>query len=307
MKVIYGVDVGGTFIKIGKFSLDGLINKYSIKTIISEDYHAIINQISNLIDETIEKDELVGIGIAIPGPCVEGVVLGCHNIKWGKVYLKEELEKKYPEVLIAVLNDANSACLGEWKYSDYSNYSNLVLITLGTGVGGGIVINNKLIEGIDGSTGELGHIRLIPFNGRKCTCGLEGCLESYTSIRGIVQTALEYKEGKLTTLNNYDTLTSKIIFDEAKNGDACSQKVVDTTCYFLAMGISNISNILNPDCVIIGGGVSLAGDYLLERVKYYFDKLVFYSIKSTKITLAKLHNDAGIYGSYYEVLNMMNE
>lgn len=302
MKVVYGIDVGGTFIKIGKFSNNLLINKYSLNTIISDNHMDIINQIKDIIIETIEDDELIGIGVAVPGPVKDGNVLGAQNIKWEFVPLKSIFELLFPNVKIAILNDANAATLGEWCYGAGKKATNMVMLTLGTGVGGGIIVNGKIIEGVNGSAGELGHIKIYPYNGRRCTCGLEGCLETYTSAVGIVKTAKEEKEGKLTILNNYEILASKIIFDSAKNGDSVSLKIVDKTAYYLAVGIASICDILNPESVVIGGGVSKAGDFFLEKIKAYYEKLVFYSIRDTEIKLATLYNDAGIYGAFASVI-----
>ncbi|MDY4144978.1 MAG: ROK family protein [Bacilli bacterium] len=305
MKVVYGIDVGGTFIKVGKFSNNLLIEKYSFDTIISNNHMDIINQIKDIIIETIHDDNLIGIGVAIPGPVKNGNVLGAQNIKWKTVPLKSILESYFPNVKISIVNDANAAALGEWYYGAGKKAPNMVMITLGTGVGGGIVINGKIIEGVNGSAGELGHIKIYPYSGRKCTCGLVGCLETYTSAVGIVDTALEEKDGKLTSLNNFDNLTSKIVFDCAKLGDSVSLKVVDKTAYYLAIGIASICDILNPESVVIGGGVSKAGEFFLEKVKKYYEELVFYSIRDTEICLASLYNDAGIYGAFASVKDIV--
>lgn len=307
MELIYGIDIGGTFIKIGKFvsnnNMPVLIEKYEIKTIINNNPLKIINQICDFVNDNLKEDTLSGIGVCVPGPVLNGKVLGAQNILWEEVNLKEILQKKYPKIVITIANDANAALYGEWKYSNYKDVTSAVLITLGTGVGGGIVINNKLLQGENGSAGELGHIKIFPFNGRICTCGRSGCLETYVSATGIVREALEQKKGKLTTLNNYSKLTSKIIFDCAKEKDYVASSVVDNVAYFLAIGISNICDIIDPKLIIIGGGVSKAGDFLIDKVKKHFEKLVFYSIKKVEIKCAELYNDAGIYGCYY----MINE
>ncbi len=304
MNVMYGIDVGGTTIKIGKFSDNTLIDKISIPTKQNPNPYIVINDIINAINENLGNDNLEGIGIAIPGPVKNGIVLGAHNILWKEVELEKILKETFPNIKVKVLNDANAACLGEWYFGSGQKRPNLVFITLGTGVGGGIVIDGKLLEGKNGSTGELGHMVIYPYEGRKCTCGLEGCLETYASATGITFTGNMMKKSKLTTLNNYKELTSEIIFNEAKKSDKVAKEVVDYTSYHLAVGIASICNILNPDIVVLGGGVSEAGEYFLEKVKKYFKERAFYSIKDTDIVLASLHNDAGIYGAMTILLDI---
>lgn len=304
MNVMYGIDIGGTSIKIGKFLNNSLIEKYSIPTKLNADPYVIINDIKDIINSSLKNDILEGIGVAVPGPVKEGIVLGAQNILWKEVELEKILKETFPNIKVKVLNDANAACLGEWYFGSGQKHPNMVFITLGTGIGGGIVVDGKLLEGKNGSTGELGHIVIYPYEGRKCTCGLNGCLETYASATGIVFTGNKMKSGKLTTLNNYKELTSEIIFDEAKKGDKVSQEIVDYTSYHLAVGIASICNTLNPDIVVLGGGVSKAGEYFLEKVKRYFKEHAFYSIKDTDIVLASLHNEAGMYGTMSTLLNI---
>lgn len=302
MNVLYGIDIGGTTIKIGKFSKNKLLNKYSIPTKLSSNPLVVIEDIKKVITTSLKNDSLIGMGVAVPGPVKNGLVLGAQNILWGEVELAKLLNKAFPNTKVAIINDANAACLGEWCFGSGQKQPNLVFITLGTGVGGGIVVDSKMIEGKNGSTGELGHIVIDPYKGRNCTCGLKGCLETYASATGITLTGRQMKKGKLTTLNNYEKLTSKIIFDEAKNGDKISKEVVDYTSYHLAVGIASICNTLNPDVVVIGGGVSKAGSYFLDKIKNDFSKLAFYSVRETDIVLASLGEDAGIYGAMTAVL-----
>lgn len=313
MKVIFGVDVGGTNIKIGKFNLDSsdlekcVIEKYMVKTEINEDPDVLISQIHDEVMSHLGDDELVGIGIGIPGPVVNGNVLGAQNIKWEIVNLGERLEKKFPNILVKILNDANAATLGEWYFGYNHKKSNAILITLGTGVGGGIILNGHLIEGATGSAGEIGHIKIFPFNGRPCSCGLQGCLEQYASATGIVKTARGLMKNKMTTLSKIKYLSAKSVFDEAKAGDEVAKEVAERTAYYLSVGLASICNTINPDVVIIGGGVSKAGDYFLKKVKAYFEDLSFYSVKDTEIVLATLLNDAGIYGNYINVIKSLDK
>lgn len=305
MKCIFGVDLGGTNIKIGKFIDDKLIKKYSIPTNTSDFGKNIIKDICLSINENLESDELVGIGIGVPGPAKSGKVYGAQNLGWKEVNVKEEISAYFPNILIEVVNDANAALFGEYYCGSAKGYPNVVMLTLGTGLGGGIIINGKIYEGSNGSSGEVGHISLVE-NGRSCTCGLKGCLEQYVSAVGILKTAYEMRLNKKTLLNK-DDLTCKDVFDFAKNGDKIALDVVNDMSEKLARGAASICNTLNPDLLLLGGGVSRAGEFLLNRVKEKFKKYAFYSIKDTKIALASLGNDAGIFGSFYAVRSKLNE
>lgn len=305
MKCIFGVDLGGTNIKIGKFIDDKLIKKYSIDTDTSYDGKNIIKDICLSIKENLENDELIGIGIGVPGPAKCGKVYGAQNLGWKEVNVKEEINAYFPKALVEVLNDANAALFGEYYCGSAKGYPNVVMLTLGTGLGGGIVIDGKIYEGSNGSSGEVGHISLVE-NGRSCTCGLKGCLEQYVSAVGILKTAHEMRVNKETLLNKED-LTCKDVFDFAKNGDKVALDVVNDMSEKLARGAASICNTLNPDLLLLGGGVSKTGEFLLNRVKEKFKKYAFYSIKDTKIALASLGNDAGIFGSFYAIRSRLDE
>lgn len=300
MDVIFGIDVGGTNIKFGKFYSNS-VEKFMVATMISDDENVIIEQICDEISNHLNGDNLIGIGIGIPGPVVNGVVLGAQNIKWKKVSLKEKILKRFPDIKVEILNDANSATIGEWYFGSGDKLNSAVFITLGTGVGGGIIINGKLVEGSTGSCGEVGHIKIFPSQGRECTCGLNGCLEQYTSATGIVKTAKELSINRKTVLNEHKDYSCKDIFNYAMEEDEVALEVVDRTAYYLGIGLANIANTINPDIIMIGGGVSKAGDFLIDKVRKYFKELAFYSVRETKIVLATLSNDAGIYGCYAKV------
>lgn len=305
MKCIFGVDLGGTNIKIGKFIDNKLIKKISIVTDTSCSGKNIIKDICLSINENLENDELIGIGIGVPGPAKSGKVYGAQNLGWKEVNVKEEISSYFPNILIEVVNDANAALFGEYYCGSAKGYPNVVMLTLGTGLGGGIIIDGKIYEGSNGSSGEVGHISLVE-NGRSCTCGLNGCLEQYVSAVGVLKTAYEMRINK-TTLLNKDNLTCKDVFDFAKIGDKVALDVVSDMSEKLARGAASVCNTLNPDLLLIGGGVSKAGDFLLNKVKEKFKKYAFYSIKDTKIALASLGNDAGTYGSFYAVRSKLDE
>ena len=293
MSVSFGIDIGGTNIKIGIFNDHKIEKKYFVKTD-SDHQDGVINQlIYELKKESLGK-KIDKIGVGVPGPVVNGVVLTAQNINWFEpVALKAILEKEFPNTLVEVHNDANAAALGEFNYGSGKEYQSIVFVTLGTGIGGGVIINNKLIEGASGSCGEIGHINLEKEHGRECSCGLSGCFEQYSSATGIMKTATEvFKKYNLKV----DGLECKDIFNMALNNHIAASEVVDITLDYLGLGLANVCNVLNPECVIIGGGVSAGLVNYLPKIQQLFDKYAFYSIKSTKIALASLGNDAGIYG-----------
>lgn len=301
MKCIIGIDIGGTDIKFGKFVDELLVTKKQIKTNKTNKGSLIMAEVMQEIKLLLGDDELVAIGIGVPGPVVNGVVLGAQNLGWKEKHIKEEILAVYPKIVCTVLNDANAATLGEMAYGGGAKYKDFVFVTLGTGIGGGIVINNELIEGSTGSCGEVGHLRVDFHNRRKCTCGLYDCVEQYASATGIVRTAIELKVGRDTLLDNYPVLTSRIIFDLAKADDAVALAAVDEMVEKLSTALSQIANTINPEAFVIGGGVSKAGDFLLNKLAKRFKELAFFSVRNVSFELAKLGNDAGIYGNMYRV------
>lgn len=300
MKITFGVDIGGTEIKIGKFCDQQLLYKTAIKTNIIDQGKHILTDIFSKIDMLIGQDELIGIGIGVPGPVVDGVVLGAQNLGWGRIAASEIVQKHYPGIKVAILNDANAATLGEMASGGAKNYKNFVFMTIGTGIGGGIVINNQLVEGFTGSTGEIGHIRVAFHNERKCTCGLYDCLEQYASATGIVKTAIELLKQKSSLINGHD-ITAKNVFMFAKQKDEVCLEAVSMMVEKLASALAAIANTVNPEAFVIGGGVSEAGMFLLDKLEYRFKQLAFFSVRDTKFHLAKLGNDAGMFGTSYAV------
>ena len=300
MDCVFGIDIGGTNIKIGKFYNDQIVAKTQIKTNTKDKGIYIFNDIADVIANMIGDDHLVGIGLGVPGPVVDGVVLGAQNLGWGRFNAEEELQKYYPNAVIRVLNDANAAAVGEWAYGGGSGFRSFIFMTLGTGIGGGLIIDNELIEGASGSTGEIGHIRVGFYNDRLCTCGLYDCIEQYASATGIVITANRLRVGRETILNEVE-VTSKNVFDYAQTGDLVCLEVVNNMVEKLASALAAITNTINPEAIVIGGGVSKAGHFLLDRVEKRFRELAFFSVRETKFALAQIGNDAGMYGCSYEV------
>lgn len=319
---IVGVDLGGTTTKLAFISMDGeIIHKWEIPTDNSNEGQNITKNIANTIDEKLEelsflKGNLIGIGMGAPGPVdyETGVILNVVNLGWNdKFPLKASLEKA-TSLPAAIENDANCAALGEmWKGAG-NGAKDLVCVTLGTGVGGGVIANGNIVQGINGAAGEIGHITSIPDGGAACNCGKTGCLETVASATGIVRLAMvELKKDELTgelalKLRENGQITAKDVFDSARNGDALAIRALDEVSFHLGFALANIANTLNPEKIVLGGGVSKAGAILIESVKEKFGKFAFTPVReSTKLALATLGNDAGVIGAAWLIKNKLNK
>ena len=300
----FGVDIGGTTIKMGFFETDGkLLDKWEIKTNTANGGAEILSDIAKGIDnklaqEGISKDEVQGVGVGVPGPVRdEGIVNRCVNLGWGIVNVAEELGA-LTGLTVKVGNDANVAGLGEAWQGGAKGCKNAVMVTLGTGVGGGVIVDGKIVAGFHGAGGEIGHITVNPDEIEACNCGQYGCLEQYTSATGIVRMAKRKlsKSDDETSLRKFEPLTAKDIFDEAKAGDEIAKELVDELGLILGSALSNLAVVVNPEVIVIGGGVSKAGAILIDTVEEHFKENAFYALKETRFELATLGNDAGIYG-----------
>lgn len=307
----FGVDIGGTTVKMGFFETSGkLIDKWEIKTNTENGGENILSDVAKAIDnklaqEAISKSEVQGIGVGVPGPvCGEGVVNRCINLGWGIVNVAEELGA-LTGLTVKVGNDANVAALGELWQGGAKGCKDAVMVTLGTGVGGGIIVDGKIVAGFNGAGGEIGHITVNPDEIEACNCGQYGCLEQYTSATGIVRMAKRKlaKSDDDTTLREFELLTAKDIFDEAKAGDEVAKELVDELGKILGSTLSKIACVVNPEVIVIGGGVSKAGAILIDTIQDHFKETCFYALKETRFELATLGNDAGIYGCAALVLN----
>ncbi len=310
---VFGVDVGGTTIKLGLFNVDGdLIEKWEIPTNTANNGEAILKDISDAVqkkisDRSIDPKAVAGIGMGIPGPVDRnGVVNHCVNLGWGVVAVEEELQKLsgYP---VKAGNDANVAAMGEAFIGAGKGTSSILMVTLGTGVGAGIVIDGKIVAGHHGAAGECGHIHVMDNEPEACGCGNHGCLEQYASATGIVRMAnrMLADSDEDSTLRDLDEITAKDVFDEAKNGDVFAGKVVHEVCEILGKALAKMCNVINPEMVVIGGGVSHAGQIILNELDEAFRTEVFHGARETKIALATLGNDAGIYGGAGMVIEML--
>ena len=300
----FGVDIGGTTIKMGFFETDGkLFDKWEIKTNTENKGENILSDIAKAVDnklaqEGISKDEVQGIGVGVPGPVnSKGVVNRCVNLGWGVLDVAAELSA-LTGIDVKAGNDANVAALGEMWKGGAEGSSDVIMVTLGTGVGGGIIVDGKIVAGSNGAGGEIGHITVNKDEIEACNCGQYGCLEQYASATGIVRMAKRKlaKTDDATTLRNTEELTAKLIFDEAKAGDAVAMGLVDELGEILGSTLSNIACVSNPEVIVIGGGVSKAGDILIDTIKKHFVESCFHVCRDTRFELASHGNDAGIYG-----------
>lgn len=307
----FGVDVGGTTIKMGFFETSGaLLDKWEIKTNKENNGESILSDIAKAVDnklaqEGISKSEVQGIGIGVPGPVrSDGVVNVCVNLGWGVIDVATELGN-LTGLPIKVGNDANVAALGEMWQGGAKGCKDAIVVTLGTGVGGGIIVDGKIVAGHDGAGGEIGHITVNNDEIEPCNCGQYGCLEQYTSATGIVRMAKRKlaKSSEETTLRNFKELTAKDIFDEAKAGDAIAGELVDEVGSILGSALSNMACVVNPEIIVIGGGVSKAGSILIDTIQKHFVETSFHACRNTKFALASLGNDAGIYGCMRMILD----
>lgn len=309
---IIGIDLGGTSIKFGILTLEGEVqDKWAIPTNILSDGKHIVPDIIESINHrlnlyNLDKSDFIGIGMGTPGTVdIEAAtVRGAFNLNWADV---QEVGAPISEGVglpFILDNDANVAALGERWVGAGENQPDVVFITLGTGVGGGIVAAGNLIHGVVGAAGEIGHIVVEPHDGFACTCGNYGCLETVTSATGVVRLARKFAEEYegnseiKANIDNGDEVTSKAIFIAAEAGDAFALSVVDKFAYYLGFACANLGSTLNPAAIVIGGGVSAAGEFLRSKVETYFQKYSFSTVRdSTKIKLAELGNDAGIIGA----------
>ncbi|MDK2808309.1 MAG: glucokinase [Clostridiales bacterium] len=305
-KICVAVDLGGTSVKMGFFSQKGeLLDKWEIPTRKEEAGSHILPDIATSILKElslrgIEKEAVIGIGIGVPGPVVlEKEVLQCVNLGWGHVAVAEELIKLTGIPIVKVANDANVAALGEMWMGGGKGFMSIVMVTLGTGVGGGIIINGEILSGSNGAAGEIGHITINLEEADACNCGKKGCLEQYASATGIVKEAKRalLASDEPSSLRSFSSLSAKSIFDEAKAGDSLALKMVDQLAKNLGIALAHVAHTVDPEAFVIGGGVSKAGNILTKNIETYYNTYSMDALKNKTFTLATLGNDAGIYGS----------
>lgn len=311
-KICFGIDIGGTTVKIGILSEEGqILDKWEIKTRTEDNGAHIVSDIAESLKKAIAEkgysmDDVIGAGMGVPGPVMaDGTINRCVNLGWGVYNAAAELSGLLG-VPVKAGNDANVAALGEQWMGGGKGYDNVVMITLGTGVGCGIILDGKILAGTTGAAGECGHMTIADPEDMiyTCGCGRHGCLETLTSATGVVNIAKHLVEttDKETSLRDLPEITSKDIWDAAKAGDAGALEVVDKVAYYLGKAINTIAVVVNPEIFVIGGGVSKAGQFLLDKVVKSFQDQTFHAVENTKITLATLGNDAGMVGAARLVL-----
>jgi glucokinase len=309
-KWLVGVDLGGTTVKMAFITQSGeIIYKWEIPTDKSEKGKHIPTDIAKSIDQTLtelkqSKSKLIGIGIGAPGPVNvhDGSIEVAVNLGWEKFPLQDIL-KREASLPVVVENDANLAAIGEmWKGAG-DGAKNLICLTLGTGIGGGIIVNGKIVHGVNGAGGEIGHIATFLKDGSLCNCEKRGCLETVASATGIVRIALEElasieEFSKLKDhYNKFQSLTSEQVFDAANEGDETAKRIIDQVTFHLGFSMANLANALNPEKIVIGGGVSNAGDTLLKPLKEQFTKFAFPRVaQGAELVIATLGNNAGVLG-----------
>ena len=300
-----GVDVGGTTIKMGLFSDTGeLLEKWEIPTRLD-------NHGENILPDVVESMEqkraerggnIRGISEGIPGPVTDdGVVLKCANLGWDVFSVKNTLAGLTGVGNVKVGNDANIAALGEMWKGGGRGYDSIVMVTLGTGVGGGIIHKGKILTGSRGAGGEIGHMKVEMEETETCGCGCHGCLEQYASATGVVRLAKKYMRED-SCLAGKKQITAKMVFDGAKAGDEYCLEIVEKFGRYLGVALSNVAHVADPEAFVIGGGVSKAGQIILDVVQKYYDENSMYALKNKDFHLAELGNDAGIYGAVRMVL-----
>ena len=308
---VLGVDVGGTTVKIGIFSeQDGLMDKWEIPTRREDSGEHILPDIAESVsrymrEKGMDRKNLKGAGIGLPGAVLPGgIVNRCVNLGWGMVPVSERFSDLMGGIPVQTGNDANVAALGEMWKGGGRGYRNLVMVTLGTGVGGGVILDGRIVTGAFGAAGEIGHLQMRTDEEECCGCGKKGCLEQYASATGIVRMAKQYlaSSDEPSVLRNREQITAKDIFDSAKEGDRAALYLVEQLGGLLGRALSYIAAVVDPEIFVLGGGVSRAGSILLDTVAENYRKCAFHASRKARFELASLGNDAGIYGAARMVL-----
>lgn len=304
-KYAFGVDIGGTTVKLGLFETDGnLLEMWEIPTRTVSGGKFILGDISEaayekLSERGISHLDVEGIGMGVPGPVgQDGTVFKCVNLGWDVFNVERELGE-LTGMRVKAGNDANVAALGEMWQGGGKGCSNIVMITLGTGVGGGVIIDGHILAGYNGAAGEIGPLPMTDDETECCGCGKKGCLEQYASATGIVRMTKKYLDAHKdidSSLRSIETFSAKDIFDAAKAKDEAAVVMVSELGRMLGKGLAQIACVVNPEAFVIGGGVAKAGDILLDAIREHYVEYAFHASRDTEFRLASLGNEAGIYG-----------
>ncbi len=306
----FGVDLGGTTVKLGFFDTEGnVLDKWEIKTRTENGGVNILPDIAEAIkgkmaEKSVAKEDVVGVGIGVPGPVdSKGIVHKCVNLGWGVFNINDELSKYLDGITVKGGNDANVAALGEMWKGGGQGFDSIVVVTLGTGVGGGIIVDGQILTGATGAAGEIGHIHVDDAETEVCGCGNTGCLEQYASATGVVRIA-----NRVLANNTKETclkageVSAKDVWDAVKAGDTVAIQIAEHFGEYLGKGLASVAGVMNPEAFVIGGGVSKAGEVLLDYIRKNYTPVVFHASRDVKFKLATLGNDAGIYGAAKLVL-----
>jgi glucokinase len=321
-QIIVGIDIGGTAIKMALLSSEGeIISKGLEPTPVAQGEDGVLQKIAEMLHALLAqtqtaKEQVAGIGIGVPGPvdAENGIVREAVNLNWKQpVKLKEKLER-LTGLPVYVDNDANNAALGEMWRGAGQGANDLVAITLGTGVGGGVILHGRIIHGINGVGGEIGHMTMEPTGGPLCNCGKTGCLETYASASAVIREGLKAAQDGTSPqlariLSQHGKIKAKDVLDAAKAGDEASVAIVDQAAFYLGLALSHLANVLNPAKFVLGGGMSAAGEFLFSRIRDVFRRYVTfpYVADSCEILPAKLGNDAGVIGAGWLVRSRMTD
>lgn len=304
MRYCFGVDIGGTTVKLGLFTTEGeIVDKWEIKTRTENHGEAVLPDIAaalnaKLEEKKIAKDDVEGIGVGVPAPVdSEGVVQNTANLGWGYKEVKKEMEE-LSGMKAEIGNDANVAALGEMWLGAGKGRKNIIMVTLGTGVGGGIIVDGKPLVGAHGAGGEIGHLCVNYEETDHCGCGNTGCLEQYASATGITRLAnIRLAKDNTASVLRKQEISAKTVFDAVKAGDAVAIEIAEEFGRYLGHAMANLAAVADPSAIVIGGGVSKAGEVLLQYVEKNFKEKAFFANKDTEFLLATLGNDAGICGA----------
>lgn len=306
MRYGFGIDLGGTTVKLAYFDEQGtLLHKWEIPTDTSEGGSRILPDIAAAIDSylqenQISRDAIIGIGIGVPGPVSsKGVVNKCVNLGWGVFNISEKLSA-LTGLQVKAGNDANVAALGEYWKGGGAGCENMIMATLGTGVGGGIVVGGQVLHGAHGAGGEIGHLVLNRNETERCGCGKQGCAEQYCSATGLSTLAKrQLAAGEApSSLGSLEKIMAKDVFDAAAAGDAIAKAALEQYFSYLGEFLANLSCVIDPEVIVLGGGVCKAGQVLLDGIVPHFHKYVFHAASQVRFTIAELGNDAGAYGAF---------
>ena len=301
----FGVDIGGTTVKLGLFDKDGcVLDKWEIPTVKDNEGASILPDVAESIrgkmqEKGIEEADIAGIGVGAPGAVDDKGTLvgGAVNLGWGVFNIPKALGA-YFDVPIKAANDANVAAFGEMWQGGGKGYDDLVAVTLGTGVGGGIIMGGRILTGATGAAGEIGHIHIEDNESESCGCKNKGCLEQYTSATGIVRLARRrLAEDDKPSVLRQGNITAKAVFDAVKENDEVAVEIAERFGDYLGKGLAAVAAVVNPEIFVIGGGVSKAGEILFSYIEPAFQKYAFGPCRGAKFALATLGNDAGIYGA----------